>query len=172
MRIVVTDSNVFVLFFECALLEALLSSTQIEIYIPEKVFQEVTDVNEHRIPNEYPGIPPILQKARHGHGNQENLRIVVKNIQEDIQSPTAIEAYFELEKQTDIDKGEREAIPLAIDLQADFISNDESAVEELNRTYAGSGATGKNIEKFIDELETCGVFSNADCKILKDKLWE
>ncbi len=170
MKIVVTDSNVFSLFFECDLLIKLMSSNTIEIYIPEKIYKEITDT-AHRIPREYPGIPPLIQQARYGHGNSLGTRIFVKDVRTFVTNPNAVNAYAALEKQKDINPGEREAIPLAIELQADFISNDSPAVKELNTTYSGLGSIGKNIDLFIDDLEVIQTLTKPECTILRKALW-
>ena len=79
MKIVVTDSNVFVLFHECGLLVTLLSSRMIEINIPEEVFLEIT-INTRRVAREYPDLPALVNQARHGNGQVNRMILVVSNV--------------------------------------------------------------------------------------------
>lgn len=160
-KIVVTDANVFVIFHQCSLLHVLIDSKHLEIYIPEEVFNEVTD-NKRRIYREFYDLSEALIKARFGSPTQ----IIVKNVATDITDINALGVLIELIEDSDLNKGEIEAIPLAIDIKADFISGDEDAIYELNSTYAKMGSVGKSIEVFINELKQQQIIGLDDFKKL------
>ena len=84
----------------------------------------------------------------------------------------ALGVLIQLREDSDLDAGEIEAISLAIELHADFISNDTDAVSELNASYAGLGATGKSIQQFVIDLEARTIISQQEKVTLLAKLNE
>lgn len=166
MKAVVTDSNVFVVFFRCDLLIRLLSTTSLEIHIPLEIYKELTEAGR-RIPREYYGIPSIITQATHGFPNPQNTKIILTDVRENVNDVNAIEALFKLIDDNDLDLGEIEAIPLAIELKSAFVSNDEEAINELNNTYRNSGAVGKITVQFLEELKDLNVITSEELIALK-----
>lgn len=171
MKIVVTDTNVFVVFYKCDLLAVLLTSQQIEINIPREILKELTTAGK-RVHREYPNLVPIINGACYGNGGYQGMKILVKDVSVDIVDVDALGALVNLRDDSDLDDGEIEAIPLAIELKADFVSGDEGAVNELNEQYSGLGAVGKSIYTFVDDLVTLGVLNPAQSSFLKAVLLE
>ncbi|MCM2349688.1 MAG: hypothetical protein NDI69_06685 [Bacteriovoracaceae bacterium] len=171
MKIVVTDTNVFVVFFRCDLLSVLLTSQLVEINIPQEILKELTTAGK-RVPREYPNLVPIINGACHGNGGYQGMRILVKDVNVDIVDVDALGALINLQDDSDLDDGEIEAIPLAIELKADFVSGDEGAVAELNEQYSGLGAVGKSVDIFIDDLVALGVLNPTQSSSLKAILAE
>lgn len=136
MEVVVADANIFVYLFLCNLLNKVLLSDKFRIKIVEAVFQEITDV-KRRISRDYPELRKAILELTHNHASEVvleriNMNTYIKNI-------LPMQTYYELEERGELDLGEIESIPLAMELNGKFLSNDYDAIREANNIQPGLG---------------------------------
>ena len=125
MELIIADANIFVYLFKCNLLERFLSNTLYEIAVTQEVFDELTD-SKRRITRGYPELRNRIITAR--HNKTASITINVININELELSNESLRCYYYLEDEGELDAGEIESIPLALEKGARFLSNDDDAI--------------------------------------------
>ncbi len=140
MTVVVSDTNVFVALFKCELLLKVFSNTRVSLKIPNKIYEELT-LPTHRVKREYPALSAQVINWVHNKNHNDTISLVVLNIQKDLVSPSALNVHYLLEEDASLDPGEREAIPLTIELSAVFVSCDSDAIKEYEDIQDKNGST-------------------------------
>ncbi len=112
MILIVSDANVFVALFRASLLNKVFHKSLIEVEIPTKIFQELTQ-RPHRIEREYPELAELINQLAYNPNNTHPITLRVIQYGDGFDTP-ALEAHYKLEKDAAINEGERQAIPLAI----------------------------------------------------------
>lgn len=161
MTIVVSDTNVFIALFRCDLLSKVFASSRIEVLIPQKIYEELT-LTTHRTQREYPDLSIIINQCVHNANHGYGINLKVYNIQTDIHNTAAISAHFRLEEDAVIDKGEREAIPLAIEFSAIFISCDSQAVDEHVAIADKNNSNAQHFAEYCEFLKNNEIISSAE----------
>lgn len=138
MEVIVADANIFVYFHICNLLTKFLSCKNYRVKIAEAVYLEITDKNK-RISREYPELRQIILNSSNNHSSGTSFQRI--NINEHIHNLNAIKIYYELKENGELDLGEIESIPLSIELNARFLSNDLDAIAIANVIQSGLAIT-------------------------------
>ncbi len=141
MEIIVADANIFVYYYLCNLLARFLSNQKYQIKIANAVFLEITD-NARRISREYPRLRKVILDSINNHASSTTLEHVITN--QRINNIFAMQVFYELQDSGELDLGEIESIPLSIELNARFLSNDIDAIDaaiQLNRTWESLSCT-------------------------------
>lgn len=153
MEIVVADANIFVYFFRCELLNIFLSNQQYKIKIAKAVLNEITEQGR-RISREYPALCKIIKEAAHNVSVSKKLEVVdIDSLEMNFH---ALEVYYQLSDAGELDRGEIDSIPLALELNGRFISNDADAVTVANEIKPGLGV---GFVDFCKEMERKCVFN-------------
>lgn len=161
MEIIIADANIFVYLFNCNLLNTFLSNEIYTIKISKAVFNEITNPNK-RIARDFPELRKIILDSRHNKLLQKTLDVV--DIQQAMEDLFAISIYYELEHNGELDIGEIESIPLAIELKGRFISNDDDAIQMANKIQQGLGV---EFMPFCEEINKKGIISKQELLIIQ-----
>jgi len=135
MEIVVADANIFVYFFITGLINKILNSSDLNIKITQTVYRELT--NNYRITTEYPMLSEIIINAVHNINASNNLECIDFNTRE--LNVDALNIYYHLDNRGNLDPGELDSIPLAYDLNAIFVTNDNDAIVTANEVAQNFG---------------------------------
>lgn len=108
MIIVVSDTNVFVALHKCGLLITVFSNTRVQVSIPTEIYEELTGA-AHRVSKEYPELSDQVRSFRHNLNHGQPITLDVRD-HKSIDDISAMTAFYQLDKEAALDKGEREAI--------------------------------------------------------------
>lgn len=169
MTLVVSDTNVFIALFKCGLLLKVFSKNRVLLKIPNKVFQELT-VLPHRVKREYPALSTQVINWVHNLNHTDSISIEVVNIEKDLSSIAALQAHYLLEADSSLDKGEREAIPLTIELGAVFVSCDSDALEEYEGIKEKNGSTAFLFLEYCRQLLDKSILSQSEFDNIKQAI--
>lgn len=161
MEIIVADANIFVYLFRCKLLSTFLASQNHEIKITKSVESEITD-NNKRISREHPSLREVITSAIYNPLSSEKISVV--DINHNMQDINSIKIYYELENAGELDQGEIESIPLAYELDARFLSNDDEAVIIANKIQQGLGVY---FIPFCQEMLNKNTISSDEFQLIK-----
>lgn len=120
--------------------------------IPQKIYEELT-LAAHRTQREHPDLSILITECVHNPNHSHGITLKVYNIQTDINDPAAMSAHFQLEEDAVIDKGEREAIPLAIEFSATFLSCDSQAIDEHIAITNKNNSTAQHFSDYCKFLK-------------------
>ncbi len=160
MNIVVSDTNVFVALHKCDLLIAVFSNTRVQVSIPTEIYEELTGA-AHRVSKEYPELSAQIRTFRHNPNHGQSISLEVRD-HKSIDDISAMTAFYELDREATLDRGEREAIPLAIQLSATFLSCDHDAVDEHLAIANRNNSTAAYFEDYCAGLKQQGIISASD----------
>ncbi len=160
MIIVVSDTNVFVALHKCGLLITVFSNTRVQVSIPTEIYEELTGA-AHRVSKEYPELSDQVRSFRHNLNHGQPITLDVRD-HKSIDDISAMTAFYQLDKEAALDKGEREAIPLAIQLSATFLSCDHDAVDEHLAIANKNNSTAAYFEDYCAGLVPQGIISARD----------
>lgn len=161
MELIVSDTNVFVALFRCNLLTKVFHNSRVEVRIPSKIYEELTNQG-HRIKREYPDLSDLITQLVHNSEHGYPISLTVVNVARDITDVLAVQAYCELTEEPTLDPGELEAIPLAVSLSATFISCDNQAVIEHQGLTQKNNSSGLYLVDYCSQLLDKGIISQRE----------
>jgi predicted nucleic acid-binding protein len=166
MTIVISDTNVFVALFRCDLLFKVFSIGRVRVVIPTEIYNELT-AGGRRVGREYPDLSALIiqlvSNPNHGHP----ISISVFNYNQGLDDTEAIECHYLLEEEASLDKGERQAIPLAIQLSATFVSCDAAAIDEYESRFDGkNGSSAHSFDKYCESLKEESIITQEELKAI------
>ena len=148
MEIIVADANIFVYLFHCNLLNKFLSNQYYAIKVTQTVQEEITAPGK-RIPRDHPELRKRMLDIIHNSSSSEKLEVV--NIDIEMENLDSLKVFYKLDGERELDRGETESIPLAFDLNAKFLSNDEDAINVANEIKEGLGINFMSFCKNMSE---------------------
>lgn len=164
MELIVADANIFVYLFRCNLHITFLSNEFYSIKITRAVANELTDTNK-RIAREHPDLRRFINDAIH---NTTNVTLEVFDINQHIQNPESLFCYYHLSEEAELDAGEIESIPLALELNARFLSNDIDAIDKANKFRNNLAIQFQN--DFCHEMLGKQIITDHDFKLIQEIL--
>lgn len=165
MEIIVADANVFVYLLLCKLLNKFLSTEAYQVKISTAVYYEITSKNK-RISREYPELRELILNCVN---NRSSTRLELINTSQCVSNIFALKIYYELSESGELDLGEIESIPLAIELEARFLSNDADAIEIANDIIEGLGV---EFLSFCEEMHAKKIINPHELISIKKLLLE
>lgn len=164
MEIIVADANIFVYLHLCDLLKKFLSNNKYRVTVASAVYFEITDKNK-RISREYPELRKLILDSNNNHSSPTTLDHVLTN--QGINNIFAMHIYYDLNDKGELDLGEIESIPLSIELNARFLSNDIEAIKVANTMQAGLGIV---FLEFCIELFNHGIIFQEELESIQELL--
>lgn len=158
--IVVSDTNVFIALFRGNLLSKIFASVRVTVLIPEEIYRELTQ--NYRVTTEYPGLATLVTSLRHNPQHGLGVTLQVSEIETSLVNTLALETYLELKEDASLDRGEIEAIPLAIEHSALFLSCDADALDEFNALVQSNGSSAQHLMDYCQVLVAQGVITKKD----------
>lgn len=169
MKLIVSDTNVFIALHKCGLLFKVFSNQYIELIIPQEIYEELTH-SSHRVSREYPNLSDLIQEIVHNPNHGRSILLKVSNLRYDLTDTIALAVYYQLEKDAFLDKGEREAIPLAIQLSAVFITCESDAISEFNDLPLKNNSTAFQFEPYCEDLYRKSAITKDELSKIRDAI--
>jgi hypothetical protein len=142
----ISDSNVFVFLINAGVYQKIFAGTRVTVYVTKAVIEEITDGNV--IPRRHPQVRTRFLKDLHSPFPDATDVNLLGLLVDDVRSEDAINYYFRLLDENELDKGELESIVLSKDLNITFVSDDDEAIEECEE----SDVPHQHFLKFIKEM--------------------
>jgi predicted nucleic acid-binding protein len=171
MVVVVSDTNVFVALFKCGLINKVFSDARVRVVIPTRIYEELTAAN-HRVSREFPELSTLIKDLLFNDNHGHPVDLSKFDYEVELTEPMALAAHYFLVEQATLDRGEMEAIPVAIQLSAVFVTCEVDAIAEYRGISAQNGSSAFLFEHYCEELERQQVINRGELELIMSAIRE